>query len=88
MVKPGAAFKYSSNSFHMSDMNSSTSDYTYKIQGNVIYTSIPNGVIEIAYQAISLDENDYPLIPDNSSFTRALEAYVKKAIVYYIIRYG
>ena len=74
----GAAFKYSSNSFHMSDMNSSTSDYTYKIQGNVIYTSIPNGVIEIAYQAISLDENDYPLIPDNSSFTRALEAYVKK----------
>lgn len=35
-------------------------------------------MIEISYQAISTDGDSYPLIPDNSSFTRALEAYIKK----------
>lgn len=74
----GSVFRYSSDSFHMSDIKASNSDYTYKIQGNVIYPSIKDGVIEIAYQAVSIDDEGYPLIPDNSSFTRALEAYIKK----------
>lgn len=74
----GKAFRYSSDSFHMSEIQSTNSDYTYKIQGNIIYTSVKEGVIEIAYQAISIDPEGYPLIPDNSSFTRALEAYIKK----------
>lgn len=71
-------FRYSSDSFHMSEIKADYSDYTYKVQGNVIYMSVPNGLIEIAYQAIAIDSDGYPLIPDNSSFTRALEAYIKK----------
>ena len=71
-------FRYSSDSFHMSEIKPEYSDYTYKVQGNVIYMSVPNGLIEIAYQAIAIDDEGYPLIPDNSSFTRALEAYIKK----------
>lgn len=72
------AFRYSSDSFHMSDTKPEYADYSYKVQGNIIYLSVPNGLIEIAYQAIPIDSDGYPLIPDNSSFTRALEAYIKK----------
>lgn len=72
------AFRYSSDSFHMSDTKPEYAAYTYKVQGNIIYLSVPNGLIEIAYQAIPIDSDGYPLIPDNSSFTRALEAYIKK----------
>ena len=72
------AFRYSSDSFHMSDDMETTPDLTYKLQGGIIYTSIEEAKIEIAYQAINVDECGYPLLPDNSSFTRALEAYIKK----------
>ena len=53
-------------------------DLTYKIQGNIIYTSIKEGEIEVAYLAIATDSEGYPLLPDNSSYTRALELYIKK----------
>lgn len=51
---------------------------TYKIQGGIIYTSIEKGVLELSYLAIETDKDGYPLFPDNSSFTRALELYIKK----------
>lgn len=71
------AFRHSSDSFHMSESPSS-SQLTYKIQGGYIITSIESGEIEIAYEAIATDTDGFPLIPDNSSFTRALEAFIKK----------
>lgn len=78
----GPAFRYSSDSFHMSECkncsNRDSIDLTYKIQGNIIYTSIENGMIELSYEAIATDSEGYPLLPDNSSFTRALELYIKK----------
>jgi hypothetical protein len=66
---------YSTDSFHMAHNGNSNS---YKIQGNIIYTSLESGELELAYLAISLDNDGYPTIPDNSSFTRALELYIKK----------
>ena len=78
----GPAFRYSSDSFHMSECKDSNgrdlADLTYKIQGNIIYTSIEEGEIELSYEAIATDSEGYPLLPDNSSFTRALELYIKK----------
>lgn len=78
----GPAFRYSSDSFHMSDCKGSCgrefANLTYKIQGNMIYTSIEKGEIELSYEAIATDSEGYPLLPDNSSFTRALELYIKK----------
>ena len=74
-------FRYSTDSFHFSeckDLNRSITDFTYKIQGNIIYTSLDEGKIEIVYEAIETDSDGYPIIPDNSSFTRALESYIKK----------
>lgn len=74
-IPGGHALVYSTDSFHMSNKCYSS---TYKIQGNIIYTSIESGELELAYLAISTDEDGYPLLPDNSSFTRALELYIKK----------
>lgn len=54
------------------------SNNTYKIQGNIIYTSLENDTLWVSYLAIDTDKDGYPLIPDNSSFTRALELYIKK----------
>lgn len=69
-------FKYASNTFHTSSPHEN--ELTYKVQGGFIFTSIKEGAIEIAYQSILIDEDMYPMIPDNSKFTRALELYIKK----------
>lgn len=60
------------------DPNPSLADDTYKIQGNIIYTTMQSANIDISYQAISLDSDGYPMIPDNAEFIRALELYIKK----------
>lgn len=75
----GPTFRYSTDSFHMSNHKLSHSDLTYKLQGNCIFTfPLEKGVIEIAYRAIPVDQNGHPMIPDNSSFEKALRAYIKK----------
>lgn len=78
----GETLRYSTDTFHMSEHKEHDTkciyDFTYKIQGSIIYTSFKDGEIEISYQSIATDEEGYPLIPDNSSFTRALELYIKK----------
>lgn len=71
-------FRYSTDSFHMSEHKHGSYDLTYKVQNNVIFTSMKKGTIEIAYRAFAVDDEGYPLIPDNSSFIRALELYIKK----------
>lgn len=77
-VRPvgGAALAYSTDSFFAE--GKSAYNNTYKIQGNIIYTSLENSKLELAYLAIETDKDGYPILPDNSSFTRALELYIKK----------
>lgn len=70
-------FRYASDTFHLAN-DKNCIDLTYKIQGGYIYTSVDSGTVEISYQAILIDEEGFPLIPDNSKFTRALQAYIKK----------
>lgn len=71
-------FRSTTDSFHMSQEKTESHDLTYKIQNQVIYTSIKEGIIEIAYEAILIDKDGYPQIPDNSSFREALELYITK----------
>lgn len=72
-------FRYTTDSFHMSPNKPRVSDLTYKIQGNCIFTSpLKDGPIEISYKAMPVDEEGIPLIPDNSSYIRALQAFIKK----------
>jgi len=73
-------YRYSGHSFHMSDFKPSawlTGELTYKIQGNVIFTSTKDLDVEIAYRAFAVDDEGYPLLPDNPSFLRGLENYIK-----------
>lgn len=74
--KDGMCFRYSTDTFHMSS-DKALSDLTYKIQGGYVYTSIKEGLIEMSYHAILVDGDGCPMIPENSSFERALEAYIK-----------
>lgn len=52
--------------------------YTYKIQGNVIITSTKETTLKVAYRALKVDDDGYPMIPDNGTFARALELYIQK----------
>lgn len=84
---PGVTYRYSGHSFHMSDKHvpSDRLEFTYKIQGMVIFTSTKDTVLEIAYRAFATDEEGYPLLPDNTSFLRGLENYIK--LQWFTIKY-
>lgn len=71
--------RYTTDTFHLSkeETKVQSSEPTYFIQGNRIYTSFEEGEIEIAYRAIDIDEDGYPLVADNPKLFRALESYVK-----------
>lgn len=73
-------FRYSTDDFHMSENKQKSFDLTYKVQNNVIFTTIRSGQIEVSYRAFAVDSDGYPLIPDNSSFIRALELFIKKHV--------
>nr|DAO94900.1 MAG TPA: hypothetical protein [Crassvirales sp.] len=49
----------------------------FKTQGRIIFTSFPEGKVEIAYKAIPVDEDGFPLLIDNETYLDALEAYIK-----------
>ena len=71
-------YRYSGDSFHMSDYKPGDAiSFTYKVQGMVIFTSTKDIDLEIAYRAFRTDEEGYPVLPDNPSFLRGLEAYIK-----------
>ena len=69
-------FKEGTNTFEDANFHPNA-DLTYKIQDNVIITSIPEGKVRLAYQAIKTDNEGFPMIVDDASFLRALESYVK-----------
>lgn len=73
-------FRESTYSFQESDKSNLNQilDLTYKIQNNIICTSIEDGEIEISANTIPIDDDGYPMIPDNSNFIISLQSYIKK----------
>ena len=55
-------------------------EVAFKTQGRVIFTSFPEGKVRIAYKAIPVDEDGFPLLIDNENFLACLEAYIKKQV--------
>ena len=55
-------------------------DWTFKTQGRVLYTSIPEGLVSVAYKAIPVDDDGFPMVIDNEVYLDALEAYIKKQV--------
>lgn len=76
--------RYATDTFHLSTHkgrrhnNSKDSDGTFMVQGDYIITSKKDCKLEISYISIKTDEDGFPMIPDNSSFYRALQSYIKK----------
>lgn len=52
-------------------------ELSFKTQGRIIFTSFKDGKVEIAYKAIPVDEDGFPLLIDNETYLNALEAYIK-----------
>lgn len=52
----------------------------FKTQGRVLYTSFPEGMIQVAYKSIPVDDDGFPLLVDNENYLAALEAYIKKQV--------
>lgn len=55
-------------------------ELTFKTQGRVLYTSFPEGEVEISYKAIPVDDEGYPLLIDNEVYLNALEAFIKERV--------
>ena len=71
--------RHSSDTFHLSSQRNDALviEDTFIIQGGYIQSTLESGELEVVYRAIATDDFGLPMIPDNSNFTRALEAYIK-----------
>lgn len=59
-----------------------TTDYVYTIRGGYIKTNQSTGYLSIAYQAIPIDDEGYPLIPDDVGYVEALYWYIVMKLYY------
>jgi hypothetical protein len=56
--------------------------YQYNVVGGYIKTNIKDGYLMISYQAIPIDDDNYPLVPDDESFFEALYWYINMKLMY------
>jgi hypothetical protein len=76
--------RYGTDNFHSiyhvdgsSDCKNNDLRNTYTINNSVITTSFKEGEMLIAYKAIQVDEEGYPMIPDNVNVQLTVEYYIK-----------
>ena len=77
LIKPD-----SSNAFVRNKEDLITLDYVYYINNNYIKLNVRDGYLKVAYQAMAIDEDGYPMIPDDESFMEALYWYVRMKLLY------
>ncbi len=71
--------KSAANNYKCEDCNSiptCCTEYNFYISDGCLNTSLESGDLCIVYQAIPVDEEGFPLVPDNIYFDKALKAYV------------
>jgi len=57
--------------------------FTFKTQGNYLYTYIQNGTIEMVYKAIPIDiVTGLPTIPDNVKYIRGVVSFIAERIAF------
>lgn len=54
---------------------------SFKANECVIFTSFPEGTVQIAYKAIPIDDDGFPLLMDNEVYLEALEKYITMNIL-------
>lgn len=72
------------NTTPLSDRDTTTlSDpYTYVVNSNYIKTNIRTGYLMVSYQAVPVDDEGYPMIPDDESFEEAIYWYINMKLTY------
>ena len=77
--KDPIAMRYATDLYHL-NIDESTSEcsreYTYVVQDCVLIASRKNGFVEMSYKALTLDNNGFPMIPDNESYKVGLEYFI------------
>lgn len=61
---------------------------TWKTQGTVLYTSFPEGIVELSYKFTPVDDDGFPMLIDNESYLDALEAYISMKVIRNKFRQG
>lgn len=74
----GICMRKSTDTFMFGDRPSIHTDPSFRVQGSVIYTTFREGSVDVAYRAIPVDNEGYPALPNNNTFLKALELYIKK----------
>ena len=77
--KSGLCFRQMTSSYIPTD-NDRDYELTFKTQGRVLYTSIKECEVKLAYKAIPVDDDGFPLLIDNPLYLKTLELYIKKEI--------
>lgn len=70
------AFREATATFHKSKNFNEATEYTYEVKNGIIFTSIKEGCVEVAYKGLLTDEVGYPLIVDNQKLKLAIEYYI------------
>ncbi len=79
MLENGISLSHATDIYHSGNYNNSNNQFqgfTYMVDKGVIKTSLEDGFIVISYKGLSVDENGYPLIPDDETFKIGLEYYI------------
>lgn len=89
-IKPNAAVYKDGSLLHALDESIMRDGYKtlfgeWKVEGNILFTDIEQGVVEIYAESIRVDDLGFPLLPYHGSLMSAVESYVKYK--YYSILY-
>lgn len=66
--------------------NSIAFDPTYTVNDNFIFTNFQTGFVFIAYKALPVDKDGFPLIPDNRRYKEAVKSFIRYKIDYILWR--
>ena len=78
--KSGIPLRSMTDSFNTNSFNTPGGALTFKTSNRVITTSFEEGTVLISYHAIPVDEQELPMLPDDGTFQKALELYIKKEV--------
>ena len=76
IVDKSGTIDFATSTFHFNSLGKG-SRKKFFIKNGYIYFNFESGPVTMSYQSLMIDEDDMPMIPDNSDFTRALILYIK-----------
>jgi hypothetical protein len=79
LLKPGNIWSRGECSEDCANFHSHGPD-SFDISGNKLITSFREGTVYLLYYSKELDENGYPMIPDNYRIQEYIEAFIKQKV--------